>query len=315
MTVGGTAGMLRSTYDARAGSRRGSMATTTWSAAISPAVVLTATGRASEAVPDMTTSRAVTPVRTSTRRSPRRLVSRRGEGAQAARHRPGAEVLLEVVQDAEPRRHVAGVVAALDGVVGGEGPQPGVLEAPLDGLVEHEPAGQQLLGRLRQPLDAGGPLEPVAAQQVPRLGLVVDVVDPLAARGVPAALARLDRPALLVLGGAEGLVDRGELGGAAAGGQPQHGAVGEAVLAHRVDRHQLELALQRAAGLAEEVAQHGRERGGGRAGVPGVAVLLEQPERPAQRGAGLDQRDVVAQLGQACRRGAAGQPAPEDHHA
>ena len=63
--------------------------------------------------------------------------------------------------------------------------------------------------------EVGGPwaLEVVATQQVPRLGLVVDVVGPLPTGAGP-----------------ERLVDRLDLGAAVAGGQEQPGAVEEAVL-------------------------------------------------------------------------------------
>ena len=64
--------------------------------------------------------------------------------------------------------------------------------------------------------------------------------------------------------GAE-LVERRELRGPGAAGQPDRRAVLEAVLADQVQRHQVELALQRPAGLAEQVADDGRQqRRGGR---------------------------------------------------
>ena len=142
------------------------------------------------------------------------------------------------------------------------------------------------------------PLEPVAAQPVPRLGEVVDVVDPL-----------LSQPS------AEGLVHGRELGPPAARGQCQSGAVGETVLPQRVHGDEVELPLQGTPGLAEQVAQHRGERGRGGAAVPGEAVLLDLPDGSADLGEALDDGHLVAQLGQPGGAGAAGEPAPDHHHA
>ncbi len=85
------------------------------------------------------------------------------------------------------------------------------------------------------------------------------------------------------------------------------------MLADHVERHEVELALQRPAGLAEEVAQDRRQQRGGRPGVPGEAALGLDAQGPAEGGRPLQQRDVVAQLRQPHRRGEPAE-APTDHH-
>ncbi len=100
---------------------------------------------------------------------------------------------------------------------------------------------------------------------------------------------------------------------AAATGQVELGAVLEDVAGDRLDRDQLDLLLQGAAGLAEEVTQHGGQERVGRPGVPAEAVLLDEAHRPTEPWSGLEQGHVVAVLGQP---GGARQPAvpPADHH-
>ena len=319
VTVGGIAGM-RALDVRREGGQpaRVDRAPRPGRAAISPAVVLTATGRASEAVPDIDEveggdvgedlDAALAEALGEQRR--RRRPGRRGPSRcrSSARGSPGSPNHAGTLRGSWPP-WTAWWVASVRSRWS--------LKRRSTRLVEHQPAGQQLLGRLRQPLDARRTARTSRGAAGPRPRPGRGRSRPTAGPGsAPLPLARLDRPALRVLGGAEGLVDRGELGGAAAGGQAQHGAVGEAVLAHRVDRHQLELLLQRPAGLAEEVAQHGGERGGGRAGVPGEAVLLEQPRAP-RPASGSASTSVTSwpSLARRAAAGAAGQPAADDHHA
>ena len=82
-TTGGIAGIVRSTYDASAGSRRGSTATTTTSASTSPAAVRTPTARPSRT----TRSSTATPVSTVTRAGRQPVGQRRREHRRAARRR------------------------------------------------------------------------------------------------------------------------------------------------------------------------------------------------------------------------------------
>jgi hypothetical protein len=87
------------------------------------------------------------------------------------------------------------------------------------------------------------------------------------------------------------------------------------VLADRVERLQVELALQRTARLAEQVADHGGEQGARGAGVPGEAVVLDRGQGAAEVVGTLEEGDVVAQLGQPRGRCHAAEPATDHHHA
>ena len=143
--------MVRWTWRARAGSRRGSIATTTRSASTRPAAVSTAVGPVG---PHLHVRRGGA----GQHRDPavgEPLGEQPGQEPHPAGDRPGAEVLLEVVDQPEPLRHVARVVPALDRVVPGEDPQPLVLEPLLGGAVERAPGAQQRLGLPGG--DAGGP--------------------------------------------------------------------------------------------------------------------------------------------------------------
>jgi len=108
------------------------------------------------------------------------------------------------------------------------------------------------------------------------------------------------------------LVERRELGGAP-DRHPYRRAVGEAVLADHVQRHQLQLALDRPPGLAEQVPHDSGEQRVRRARVPGEAVLGDRGQRAAEGGGPLDQRDVVAELREAHGGGQATE-ATAHHH-
>ncbi len=109
-------------------------------------------------------------------------------------------------------------------------------------------------------------------------------------------------------------VEGRELGGSRAAGQPQRRAVGEAVLADHVERLEVELALERAARLAEQVAHDGRQERRGRSGVPGEAVALDRGQRAAEVLGALEERDLVAELGQPGGGGHAAEATTDHHH-
>ena len=112
---------------------------------------------------------------------------------------------------------------------------------------------------------------------------------------------------------AEGLEGR-ELGGSRAAGQPHRRAVGEAVLADQVERLEVELALERAARLPEQVAHDRRQERRGRTGVPREAVVLDRRQRAAEVLGALEERDLVAQLGQPGSGRHAAEAASDHHH-
>ena len=94
-----------------------------------------------------------------------------------------------------------------------------------------------------------GPLEPLPAQQLPGVAVRRHVVDPL--------------PSEPRAEGVDGL----ELGGARPAGEREPRAVGEPVLADQVEGLEVDLPLERATGLAEQVAHDRREQQIGRAHV------------------------------------------------
>ena len=268
--------MVRSTYGARVGRRRGSIATTTTSAASSPADVATAATR-----PD---------------RSTRSVTARPGQhghlaglepGGQRGRERahaagggPGAERLLQVGVHAEPRRDVAQVVPLRLEPVPGDQAQPLVLELLAEPLVQHLTAVEDRAHVLRQVVGVPRHLEVVATQHLPVVGVRRNVVDP--ALAVP---------------GLEG-VHGGDLGRPGPTGELHGRAVLEAVLADDLDGRELELLLDRAAGLAEEVAHDGGQQHRRRSAVPAEVAGGLRGERATEDVALLDEGHRVAELGQ-----------------
>ena len=98
--------------------------------------------------------------------------------------------------------------------------------------------------------------------------------------------------------------------------QLHRGEVLEAVLADHLERLQLaDLLLQRPAGLAEQVADHGRKHGGLRPGVPGEALVLDGAQGTAQHPGPLQQGDLVAELGQSRGAGHPAEASADHHHA
>ena len=192
--------------------------------------------------------------------------------------------------DPGPRRHVAQVVALGDERVPGHQPQPLVLERLLQPLEQRLPAVQPRGQVAGQVVGLPRVLEVAAAQHLPVVGVRRDVVDP-----------PLPEP------GAE-LVERRELRGPPVR-HPHRRAVLEPVLAHHVERHQVQLALERPAGLAEEVAHHRRQQRVRRPRVPGEVVRAHlrqrrRPERPSAR------RRVTSWPSLASRTAAARPPNP-----
>lgn len=76
-----------------------------------------------------------------------------------------------------------------------------------------------------------------------------------------------------------------------------------------------EVLLQRAPGLAEQVAQRGRDERARRAAVPPVALLLDGRQRAAELVRRLQQCDLVALLAQPGRGGQAAEAAADDDDA
>jgi hypothetical protein len=113
--------------------------------------------------------------------------------------------------------------------------------------------------------------------------------------------------------GPEGGLDGRTLRGVPTRRHRQSRAVLEPVLAHDVELHQVELALKRSPGLAEQVPKYGGQHRRRRPGVPAVAVLLDEPDRTADPVQPLDQGDVVAELGQPRRGRRATGPTTDDH--
>ena len=222
---------------------------------------------------------------------------RGAERGQATGDGPGAEALLEVDVDTGVHRCVAQLVAGHDEAVPGDQPQPLVAERPAQPLVQRLAPPQQVGQLARRDVGVEGPLEPLLAQQLPRLAVRRHVVDPLLPQARTQAL--------------EGR----ELGGSGTAGDPDRRSVAEAVLADRVERLQVELALQRTARLAEQVADRGGEQGARGAGVPGEAVVLDRGQGAAEVVGTLEEGDVVAQLGQPRGRRRAAEPATDHHHA
>ena len=222
---------------------------------------------------------------------------RGAERGEATGDRPGAEALLEVDVDAGVHRGVAQLVAGHDQSVPGDEPQPLVAERLAQPLVQRLAPSEQVDQLARRDVGVEGPLEPLLAQQLPRLAVRRHVVDPLLPQARTQAL--------------EGR----ELGGSGTAGDPDRRSVAEAVLADRVERLQVELALQGAARLAEQVADHGGEQGARGTGVPREAVVLDRGQGAAEVVGALQEGDVVAQLGQTCGRCHAAEPATDHHHA
>ena len=136
-------------------------------------------------------------------------------------------------------------------------------------------------------------LEQAGAEVVPHRGEAVDPVPP-GGTGT----------------GAQRAVDGCHLVGPAAHRQVEHDAVVQHVPAARCHRHQVELALQRAARRPEQVPQHRRSRGGPGAGVPAEAVAVAAAERAAQLVVALQQQHPMAGAGGAYRGGDAAEPPP-----
>ena len=218
------------------------------------------------------------------------------ERPHPARHGPGPEVLLDVGPHPHPRRHVAQVVALQGRAEPGHLAQAVVLERLLQHLVHRQAGREQGLGVLAGVLGRPGALQPVAAQRLPVVGEGVDVRRPLGAEPGPEAL------------------HRGHLVTAAAAGEVQHGLVLEDVAAQGLHRHQLDLALQRPPGLAEQVAHHRGEQRVGRSGVPAEAVLLDVADGSAEVLRALQDGHLVADLGQSRGARQPAVPAADHHH-
>jgi len=141
-----------------------------------------------------------------------------------------------------------------------------------------------------------GHLEVVPAQDLPVIGVRRHVVGPLLSES----------------GGqrVEGLY----LGGAGPAGEAEVRAVLEPVLSDEVEGLQVDLALEGATGLAEQVAHDGGQQGGGGAGVPGEPVERLGRQRATEGGGALEQVDLVAQLGQSGGNGHACEAATDHRH-
>jgi len=159
----------------------------------------------------------------------------------------------------------------------------------VQGLAGAEPGGDLAWEVVGFP----GHLQVAAAQHLPVVGVRAHVVEP---RLPEARAERLER---FQLCGPAHLED-------------ERGAVVEPVLTHAVERHEVELPLQGAAGLAEQVADHGWEQRVAD-GVPGEPVGGHRGEGTAER-ALLHQRDRMAELGQSQPRGQATEAAADHHH-
>ena len=288
-TTGGIAGIVRTTYDASAGSRRGSIAHTTTSAS---RVAVAGRDRRDPAVADHEVGRLGAGEHGDLAgRQP--LLEGGAEAGHASLDRPRAEALLDVRRHPGPGRDVAQVVARGLERVPRDLPQPLVLEGLLEPLEHRLPAveaggevAREVVGRPRV-------LEVATAQHLPVVGVRRDVVDPSLTESAAQLVERreLRRPP-----------DR----------DPHRRTVVEPVLAHDVERHQVELAFQRPAGLAEEVAHHGRQERVRRPRVPGEAVLRHLRQGSAQLVRALHERDLVAQLRQSDRGGESSEATSDD---
>ena len=170
---------MRSTYGASAGSRRGSTAHTTASAAISPISVVDR--RDPALADDQVADRVAGEHGDPAGRQP--LLEGRRDPGHPAGDRPGAEALLEVGGEPHPRRHVARVVAAGDERVRGDHRQPVVAEAAAQPLVHALPAVEVRRDLAGQVVGSPGHLEVVPPQHVPDLGVLVDVAGSSCRRG------------------------------------------------------------------------------------------------------------------------------------
>ncbi len=222
---------------------------------------------------------------------------RRGERRHPAGDRPRAEPLLQVGDQPGPRRDVPQARARprRRGV-----PATCRSRSSLKVFFSRLCSISRLSNRSRHLAgEVGGVprvLEVGPAQHLPVLAERVDVVDPEPAEPGPQ------------------LVDGAQLGRARVARQAEHGAVLEPVLAHEVERLDLQLPLDRATALAEQVADDRRQQRRRRPGVPLEAVRRDRRHRAAEGVQPLEDRDVVAELGQPDRRGEAAEPAAHDHH-
>ena len=235
----GSPASCAATRPASAGSRRGSTAQTTTSASSSPAAVRDRRPPGRRAA-----TRSVAAVPGQHGRPCGSPAGRRAPSPTAAMppgDRPGAEPLLDVRRHAGPGGHVAQVVALGDERVAGDHPQPLVLERPAQPLVQHLAAVEargELAGQVRRgpraPRGSRGAAPP-SRRRTTRRGRPTRRPSPGSSASNAASCAAREPP---------GTADRR--------------AVLEAVLADHVERDQLQLALDRPAGLAEQVADHRR---------------------------------------------------------
>ena len=247
---------------ASAGSRRGSIAQTTWSASTTPLAVRTPATRP----PASTRSSAGVESSTVTPRGSAVAGERVGQRPHPARHGPRAEVLLDVGPHPHPRGHVARVVTlepASASVASSRSRSS--LNAFCASPVQGQPRREQRPGLLARVLGGVRALEPVAAQRLPVVGERVDVGRPLRARP-----------------GAERVVDASICAAAAAAGQVEHGA------RPRSGAGATGSTGTRSSSFSSgrpDLRNRSRSTAGssvcGRPGVPAEPVLLDEAERAA----------------------------------
>ena len=194
----------------------------------------------------------------------------------------------------EPRRHVAQVVALRDEPVPGDQPEPVVLERPSGaGVCSDLAAVEQRRHLARQRGRVQRHLEVVTAQRLPDVGVRRDVVDPRL------AAPRAER------------VERRELAGPRAAGQPDLRAVLEAVV-----RGSPRPARGRAPARSGRPDLRNRSRSTAGSSVECAPAVPREPlcglerDRAAERVVALHEGHRVTELGQPRRRGQAADPPP-----
>ena len=231
----------------------------------------------------------------------RALVKGEAESAQATPDVPRAERLLDVGNGGESSRRAARVGPGVGGVAVQHRAQVWIAQ------IATAEAAQGAPRRDRAEVGDLARLAQQAAHAVQRR------LEERAAGGVPDATGPIHEPGpVSARPGPERCVQRRRHRAAGAVGQSQLDAVREAVVADRVDRHQVDLVLERSAGLEEQVAIDRRQGQQRRPGVEREAVTVEPAELAADVGRLLAGRHAMAERGQPRRRGEPAHAGPDD---
>ena len=235
------------------------------------------------------------------------VVQRATQHPQPAAHVPRAEGLLDVRHHDERSRGASWVRAGVRRVAVEQHPRSRVLQV----------ASAQAAKRGQRSDRAQVPYPQRLPQQVPRPSQ--RRLQERRTRDLPHRRGVVDQRGPLRPGtSAEGRIHR--LGGAGprAVGDVQCHAVGEAVVEGRVDRHEVDVVLERGSlapdcRLQEQVAIDGWEGEQRRPGVEDEAVSLKPPELPPVRRSLLEDDDRVSLGRQSCGDGQPAHPGT-DHH-